>query len=150
MKLLINTNTGTIEELEGCVVVDTEKLNDHQSAVFNDGDDNAIVEMAKEVGLSLTQLFHETEDGTLRARNSISFTPNALREEAKMVLDNSIQHPDDAKMTGWLNWAISEATDEELNYIAELIMLEDELWEDIDYSNRLTANLFYYFTEVKR
>ena len=57
-KLVVHIGTGTIIDADECVIVDVEKLDDHDTTLVNDGDDSDVVEIAERLGkpLNLTDL----------------------------------------------------------------------------------------------
>ena len=52
-KLVVHIGTGTIIDADECVIVDVEKLDDHDTALVNDGDDSDVVEIAERIGTPL-------------------------------------------------------------------------------------------------
>ena len=49
-KLIIHIGTGTIIDADECVIVDVERLDDHDTTLVNDGDDSDVVEIAERLG----------------------------------------------------------------------------------------------------
>lgn len=54
-KYIVHIGTGTIINADECVVVDLDKLDDHDSEVFDAGWDDEIIEVAQRVGEPLPQ-----------------------------------------------------------------------------------------------
>ena len=118
-KLIIHIGTGTIIDADECVIVDVEKLDDHDTALVNDGDDSDVVEIAERLGkpLNLTDLSF---------RNTVAFSPSSLRSEAEEALSHGFYTDDDD--IAWLTWTSEVATDDELSSVADYILNDDTLW----------------------
>lgn len=58
--------------------------------------------------------------------NSISFSPSATRDEAQTLLDS--ERYADESQKAQLEWVANDATDDELEDIAQFILNNDELW----------------------
>ena len=118
-KLIIHIGTGTIIDADECVIVDVEKLDDHDTALVNDGDDSDVVEIAGRLGkpLNLTDLSF---------RNTVAFSPSSLRSEAEEALSQGFATDDDD--IAYLTWTAEVATDEELSSVADYILNDDTLW----------------------
>ena len=117
-KLVVHIGTGTIIDADECVIVDVEKLDDHDTALVNDGDDSDVVEIAERLGkpLNLTDLTY---------RNTVAFSPSALRSEAEEQLSQGYATDDSIV---YLTWCAEVATDDELNEVAGYILNDDTLW----------------------
>ena len=117
-KLVVHIGTGTIIDADECVIVDVEKLDDHDTALVNDGDDSDVVEIAERIGtpLNLTDLTF---------RNTVAFSPSALRSEAEEQLGQGYATDDSI---AYLTWCAEVATDDELNEVAGYILNDDTLW----------------------
>lgn len=118
-KLIVHIGTGTIIDADECVIVDVEKLDDHDTALVNDGDDSDVVEIAERLGkpLNLTDLSF---------RNTVAFSPSSLRSEAEEALSQGFYTDDDD--IAWLTWTSEVATDDELSSVADYILNDDTLW----------------------
>ena len=118
-KLIIHIGTGTIIDADECVIVDVEKLDDHDTALVNDGDDSDVVEIAGRLGkpLNLTDLSF---------RNTVAFSPSSLRSEAEEALSQGFATDDDD--IAYLTWTREVATDDELNSVADYILNDDAMW----------------------
>ena len=119
-KLVVHIGTGTIIDADECVIVDVEKLDDHDTALVNDGDDSDVVEIAERLGkpLNLTDLTY---------RNTVAFSPSALRSEAEEQLSQGYATDDSIV---YLTWCAEVATDDELNEVAGYILNDDGLWTE--------------------
>ena len=120
-KLVIHIGTGTIIDADECVIVDVEKLDDHDTALVNDGDDSDVVEIAERLGkpLNLTDLSF---------RNTVAFSPSSLRSEAEEALSQGFATDDDD--IAYLTWTSEVATDEELSSVADYILNDDTMWNE--------------------
>ena len=118
-KLIVHIGTGTIIDADECVIVDVEKLNDHDTTLVNDGDDSDVVEIAERLGkpLNLTDLTY---------RNTVAFSPSSLRSEAEEALSQGFATDDDD--IAYLTWTLEVATDDELNSVADYILNDDAMW----------------------
>ena len=120
-KLVIHIGTGTIIDADECVIVDVEKLDDHDTALVNDGDDSDVVEIAERLGkpLNLTDLSF---------RNTVAFSPSSLRSEAEEALSQGFATDDDD--IAYLTWTAEVATDDELSGVADYILNDDTMWNE--------------------
>jgi hypothetical protein len=120
-KLIIHIGTGTIIDADECVIVDVERLDDHDTALVNDGDDSDVVEIAGRLGkpLNLTDLSF---------RNTVAFSPSSLRSEAEEALSQGFATDDDD--IAYLTWTAEVATDEELSGVADYILNDDTMWNE--------------------
>jgi len=120
-KLVVHIGTGTIIDADECVIVDVEKLDDHDTALVNDGDDSDVVEIAERLGkpLNLTDLSF---------RNTVAFSPSSLRSEAEEALSQGFATDDDD--IAYLTWTSEVATDEELSSVADYILNDDTMWNE--------------------
>jgi len=120
-KLVIHIGTGTIIDADECVIVDVERLDDHDTALVNDGDDSDVVEIAERLGkpLNLTDLSF---------RNTVAFSPSSLRSEAEEALSQGFATDDDD--IAYLTWTSEVATDEELSSVADYILNDDTMWNE--------------------
>ena len=120
-KLVIHIGTGTIIDADECVIVDVERLDDHDTTLVNDGDDSDVVEIAERLGkpLNLTDLSF---------RNTVAFSPSSLRSEAEEALSQGFATDDDD--IAYLTWTSEVATDEELSSVADYILNDDTMWNE--------------------
>lgn len=120
-KLIIHIGTGTIIDADECVIVDVEKLDDHDTALVNDGDDSDVVEIAGRLGkpLNLTDLTY---------RNTVAFSPSSLRSEAEEAISQGFATDDDD--ISYLTWTAEVATDDELSGVADYILNDDTMWNE--------------------
>lgn len=121
MKLIVHAGTGTIIDADDDVyVIDTNLIDDATlGGYIEDGDEHQIVELAKEKGRRIN-----SSELELTYRNTMAFTPSALKYEAEEneTVRKTIQ--EDAK--AWLD----TASDEAFAKVSEFIMNDDLLWEN--------------------
>ena len=119
-KLIVHIGTGTIIDANECVIVDVDRLDDHDTTLVNDGDDSDVVEIAERLGkpLNLTDLTY---------RNTVAFSPSALRSEAEEQLSQGYATDDSI---AYLTWTAEVATDEELSSVADYILNDDTMWNE--------------------
>lgn len=120
-KLIVHIGTGTIIDADECVIVDVERLDDHDTTLVNDGDDSDVVEIAERLGkpLNLTDLSF---------RNTVAFSPSSLRSEAEEALSQGYATDDDD--IAYLTWTAKVATDDELSGVADYILNDDTMWNE--------------------
>jgi hypothetical protein len=121
-KLVVHIGTGTIIDADECVIVDTDKFDDHDEARMSGDDyfdDSVVVEIAGRLGkpLNLTDLSF---------RNTVAFSPSSLRSEAEEALSQGFATDDDD--IAYLTWTDEVATDDELSSVADYILNDDTLW----------------------
>lgn len=114
MKLIIHAGTGTIIPADECLVVTItdDLLDDHE-----------IVERAEEDGIPVRELL---------SSNTMSFSPLALREEARELLEGGAGYyepSDTGEEAESIRWCAYIATDDELNEVGQWIMNDDDLWQ---------------------
>ena len=119
-KLVIHIGTGTIIDAEECVILDVERLDEHDTFLV-DGDDADIVGVAERLGkpLNLTDLSF---------RNTVAFSPSSLRSEAEEALSQGFATDDDD--IAYLTWTAEVATDDELSGVADYILTDDTRWNE--------------------
>jgi uroporphyrinogen-III synthase len=120
MKLIIHAGTGTVIDADDDVfIIDTNLIHDDVLGPFlEDGDEEEIVEIAKENGRRIN-----SEQLEMTYRNCVAFTPTALRYE---VAENSgVTRRLDRET---IEWAATTSA-QNLDYVAELIMNDEILWE---------------------
>ena len=119
-KLVIHIGTGTIIDADECVILDVDKLDEHDTFLV-DGDDADIVGVAERLGkpLNLTDLSF---------RNTVAFSPSSLRSEAEEAISQGV-YADDEDIA-WLTWTAEVATDDELNSVADYILNDDTMWNE--------------------
>ena len=137
-QFLINIHDGTVCDLAGTVIVDTEKLDDAGKALLEEwnagGNDSTASELGEKYGISLEKF----TDNDLTYANSIAFSVKALREEFTERLASGYDN-DEYKFA-------SELTDEQLEELGQYILSSDYLWNV--YSVELTEGIRNYASDI--
>lgn len=122
MRLIIHAGTGTIIPAEECLIVTLTDDVLHDGDTGTELEDHEIVELAEEHGFPLEDLL---------SSNTMSFSPLALREEAREMLDSGgyIDADDTSPEAEAVRWCAYIATDDELNEVGQWIMNDDDLWQ---------------------
>ena len=143
MKYLVHAGTGTIIECgDDVFVLDTANLNDLEMLIVTEGDDTDIVDLAKDKNDRLTNYMND-----LRWGNCIAYSPQAIREEVAEQIFEAYMNEDEQHI---ITWVLEEATDDQLNQIAQYILNDDSMW--VSYTDDLVNGLRYgykHFSEVK-
>lgn len=149
MKLIIDSVTGTVLDLDSCYIVDPSKLSDEETVAIDEGSDAERSEIALRAGISVEKMGWDTGWGDNKYRYTISYSPNSLRDEADSLLDGGIyDDPEDAEYRKILEWVVKEATQEELSNISDWIMGADHVWDG--FRQNLMEGLTYWYRETKK
>ena len=137
-KFLINTHDGTVCDLAGTVIVDTETLDDAGKALLeewnNGGNDSTACELGEKYGVNLDRY----TDNDLTYANSIAFSVKALREEINDRLDSGY-NSDEYRFA-------KDLTDEQLDELGQYILSSDYLWNV--YSEELVSGIRNYASDI--
>lgn len=137
-KFLINTHDGTVCDLAGTVIVDTETLDDAGKALLeewnNGGNDSTACELGEKYGVDLDRY----TDNDLTYANSIAFSVKALREEINDRLDSGY-NSDEYRFA-------KDLTDEQLDELGQYILSSDYLWNV--YSEELVSGIRNYASDI--
>ena len=137
-KFLINTHDGTVCDLAGTVIVDTEKLDEAGKALlqeWNDGgNDGTACEIGEKYGVDLNRY----TDNDLTYANSIAFSVKALREEITDRLDSGYESAE-------YKFA-KELTDDQLNELGQYILSSDYMWNV--YQEELLSGIRNYANDI--
>ena len=137
-KFLINIHDGTVCDLAGTVIVDTEQLDDAGKALLHEwnegGNDSTACEIGEKYGVNLERY----TDNDLTPANSIAFSVKALREEITDRLDSGYAS-DEYKFA-------KDLTDEQLNELGQYILSSDYLWNV--YSEELVSGIRNYASDI--
>lgn len=137
-KFLINTHDGTVCDLAGTVIVDTETLDDAGKALLeewnNGGNDSTACELGEKYGVDLDRY----TDNDLTYANSIAFSVKALRDEINDRLDSGYRSEE-------YQFA-KDLTDEQLNELGQYILSSDYLWNV--YSEELVSGIRNYASDI--
>ena len=150
-KLIVCNVTGTVIPLDDCYLIDTEMLSQGDSALLTDwdesGSDSIITELGTRVGKSVKEMLGSSGYGDATYANSVSYSPNSIRDEALVYVETWGDDWDDEQTSTALRWAI-DATPEELDEVSQYIMVSDDVWNG--YKNNLITGLmsYWHFTKV--
>ena len=137
-KFLINTHDGTVCDLAGTVIVDTETLDDAGKALLeewnNGGNDSTACELGEKYGVNLDRY----TDNDLTYANSIAFSVKALRDEINDRLDSGY-NSDEYQFA-------KDLTDEQLDELGQYILSSDYLWNV--YSEELVSGIRNYASDI--
>jgi hypothetical protein len=137
-KFLINTHDGTVCDLAGTVIVDTETLDDAGKALLeewnNGGNDSTACELGEKYGFNLERY----TDNDLTYANSIAFSVKALRDEINDRLDSGY-NSDEYRFA-------KDLTDEQLDELGQYILSSDYLWNV--YSEELVSGIRNYASDI--
>ena len=137
-KFLINTHDGTVCDLAGTVIVDTETLDDAGKALLeewnNGGNDSTACELGEKYGVNLDRY----TDNDLTYANSIAFSVKALRDEINDRLDSGY-NSDEYRFA-------KDLTDEQLDELGQYILSSDYLWNV--YSEELVSGIRNYASDI--
>lgn len=136
MKLLINTNDGTVCELANTVIVDTDKLSDEGKQLLSDWENGGNDGDASSLGEKFGTPLERFTDNDLTHANSMSFSPKALRDE----FENS--HLTDIPEFKLGN----ELTDDQLQELGQYILSSDYLWNV--YQEELVSGIRNYARDI--
>lgn len=131
-KLIVHIGTGTIIDASECVVVDTDLFDNEDKARLTGDDyfdDSAVCDFAERLGTPV----NTAVSADVTYCNGMFFSPSALRENAREVIDigayDTFPDTKDA-----LLWIAGIATDDELQETAGWILNNDDLWESYNQS----------------
>lgn len=123
-KLIINSNDGTVVEIEGSMIVDLDQLDSESKMLWREwldtGSDTCARDIAERVGKSLRSMLQNCGYGDLKYGNTLSYSPQAIRDEIFYL-----------KEYGWDEEWVEKAehlTTEQLEMIASGILQGDYLW----------------------
>ena len=137
-KFLINIHDGTVCDLAGTVIVDTEQLDEAGKALLHEwdegGNDSTACEIGEKYGINLDRY----TDNDLTPANSIAFSVKALREEITDRLDSGYAS-DEYKFA-------KDLTDDKLNELGQYILSSDYLWNV--YSEELVSGIRNYASDI--
>lgn len=126
-KLIIDSQTGTVLNVEHCYVVETDGLDVADSAVLENGSDSELSDLARRLGKSIVKIGNDTGWGDNAYRFTVSYSPLSVKDEADALLEGGVYTTDDSEYEA-LVWARDKATTEELEDIGYSVMNDDSLW----------------------
>ncbi len=122
-KFLININDGTVCDLAGTVIVDTDKLDEAGKELLHDwqegGNDSTACEIGEKYGVEIEKF----TDNKLSYANTISLDPASLRDEILARVEGGF---DDEPNGIWAK--AQKLTDEQLDELGQYIIQDEQLW----------------------
>lgn len=123
-KLIINSNDGTVVEIEGSMIVDLDQLDSESKMLWAEwldtGSDTVAREVAERVGKPLLSMLENCGYGDLKYGNTLAYSPQAIRDEIFYM-----------KEGGWDEEWVEKAehlSTEQLEMIGSGILQGDYLW----------------------
>jgi hypothetical protein len=120
-KFLININDGTVCDLAGTVVVDTDKLDEAGKELLHDWQEGGNDDTATELGSHYGTLIEKFVNNDLTYSNTIAFSGQALRDEVRDRLESGY--------TAKEYLLANEFTDEQFEELGQYILQSEYLWE---------------------
>lgn len=137
-ELLVNLLDGTVCDYRGCVVVETDTLNEEGKALLEEwhqgGNDGTASELGEKYGIEIEKY---ASDG-LSYGNTIAFSGKALRDEITERLACGYDLDEYA--------LAKDFTDDQFEELGQYIMSSDYLWNV--YSEELTSGIRGYINDV--
>ena len=127
-KLIIDATTGTVLDMDECYIVDTDTLDDHDSAMLDNASDSEIAEIAKRTGKSIKRIGQDTGWGDNAYRFTVSYSPLSIKDEADAYIEGAVYSEGDNEYDA-LMWA-KDAPIEDLEEISYWVMNNDGVWDE--------------------
>ena len=145
-KLVIDIVSGTVIDLDNCYLVNGEDLLSEEIRLIEEGSDSDIIGVAITSGRSLDAVLQTSGYGDVTVFNSVSYSPNHLRDEADAVIDSIAGLPEENEhIYSYLKWVRDQATDDDLNIIGQLCLADDDAWRT--FRTVFMSNVFYFKTK---
>lgn len=131
--IIVGMDDGIILDLNRCVILEESDLSINEKTLLDTGTEMEALTIAERHGTSLRRILEACGYGDLHYRNCLSLSPFVLRTEFSelpslfpdQLNDDSISGVKEMRET--LAWGAS-LSDEQLNYIAQHALQDDELW----------------------
>jgi len=137
-KFLININDGTVCDLAGTVVVDTEKLDEAGLALLHDWQEGGNDDTATELGSHYGTLIEKFVNNDLTYGNTIAFSGQALRYEVRDRIESGY--------TSEENLLADKFTDEQFEELGQYILSSDYIWEV--FNEELSSGIRNYTNDI--
>jgi hypothetical protein len=128
MKLIIDKTTGTVLNLEGCVIVETDDLNDYDSHLLEEASDSELSDIGERCGISIEQMGRDTGWGDNKYKWAVSYSPLSIKDECESFMDGGIYDETDREWNA-VKWIQTEATKADLEDLSDWIMSSESVWE---------------------
>ncbi len=123
---IVHRGTATVINAHECAIVDiSDEVLDSMTG-DDYFDDQVVLDLAEQNGRPVVT--------DLLPRNTVAFSPSAIREELSYILDN---RDDDDPERPMLEWAMS-AGDEHLASVADWILGSDDFWDGMGFTSWIT------------
>lgn len=147
-KIIINIKDGTVVDLHDSVIVDLDRLNEEQKALYEEweqgGNDGDACELGKQAGKDLYGILSGCGFGDLNYGNSISYSPLGVRDEIQAKLDSLKASGD----TDELLEQASKWTQAELEEFGSYAIQSEYLWQT--WNEDFTDNLRSFIAHKKQ
>lgn len=147
-KIIINIKDGTVVDLHDSVIVDLDKLNEEQKALYEEweqgGNDGDACELGRQAGKDLYGILSGCGFGDLNYGNSIAYSPLGVRDEIQAKLDSLKASGD----TDELLEQASKWTQAELEEFGSYAIQSEYLWQT--WNEDFTDNLRSFIAHKKQ
>ena len=140
-KLIIDTQTGTILNIEHCYIVEAKELSE------DDFTCSELQEVADRAGISISTMGRDTGWGDNKYSYAVSYSPKSIHDECLMFLDGGIYDETDREWHA-VKWVLETATQEQVEDLSSSIMSHDNVWNEYR-SNLMETLMFVYAEETK-
>ena len=106
-KLIIDTQTGTILNIEHCYIVEASELSEDD---FTCSELQAVADRA---GISISTMGRDTGWGDNKYSYAVSYSPKSIHDECLMFLDGGIYDETDREWHA-VKWVLETATQEQI------------------------------------
>jgi hypothetical protein len=137
-KLIIDTQTGTILNIEHCYVIDANDLSE------NDFTCAELQAVADRSGVSISTMGRDTGWGDNKYSYTVSYSPKSIHDECLMFLEGEIYDETDREWYA-VKWVLETATQEQIEDLSSSIMDSDNVWNE--YRSNLMETLMFVYAE---
>jgi hypothetical protein len=120
-KLIIDTQTGTILNIEHCYIIEDTDLKEEYELTCDE-----LQEVADRSGIYINKMGNDTGWGDNTYRYTVSYSPKSIKDEADSILEGGIYEEGDREYEA-LVWA-KDADLNDLTDISDSIMSQDGVW----------------------
>jgi hypothetical protein len=140
-KLIIDTQTGTILNIEHCYIVEARELSE------DDFTCSELQEVADRAGISIQEMGRNTGWGDNKYSYAVSYSPKSIRDECESFIDGGIYDETDREWHA-VKWVLDMATQEQIENLSKWIMSNEGVWNEYR-SNLMETLMFVYAEETK-
>ena len=142
-KYIIDTQTGTMVSAEYCYIVDDSDISED----LNPMSDRELSELAEQVGKSIQKMGTDTGWGDNSYRYTVSYSPLSIKDESNSLIEGGIYEEKDKEYDA-IMWAQENATQQQLESIADWAMAHDSVWDG--FRENLMDALMYAYNETQK